>query len=158
MNNKTVILTAFNNELTKISSPIIGDIISPAAKNIAQKFSQSKAMGGLFHNALKPMQKPLVSGEIMATPKPQSGGFGNWLRNKFSQPANIPPTQTTVATPKPQKSKLWGTAKGVLGGAALGTGIIGAGTVWGGLTMEPGMNASFSGGEGPSAQGPVYGA
>ena len=48
------------------------------------------------------------------------------------------------------------TAKAVGGGALVTGGIIGGGTLWGGLTQEPGMSSYYSG-EGPSAQGPTYG-
>jgi hypothetical protein len=95
-------------------------------------------------------------------------GTGAAPIHPVSPTAATPLTDTAVsqgniaATPKQpvqpyDLSKVKKIAKWGLIGAGTTAGIVGAGTVWGGLTMEPGMNAYMSG-EGPSAQGPVYGA
>ena len=134
--NKNV-LHSFSRELTKLAipfAPLVGDVLSPMAKSLASK-------------------------------KPSFGNFIPRAMNKFKQGASTMfhganPT-INPKTGKPPLTPGWKKAsnisKGVLGGAGLAAGIAGAGTLWGGLTMDPSMNSSFSG-EGPSAQGPVYGA
>jgi hypothetical protein len=103
---------------------------------------------------LKPGVKRIEASKRAATPitDPNTG-----------HPIATPQKGQVVMSPnsgKPQYRQGWRTAgnvaKGAAGGVALGAGILGAGTVWGGLTMDPAMNASFSG-EGPSSQGPMFG-
>jgi hypothetical protein len=119
MKNKTIVLQAFNDEMSKI------------AVNV-------NVLGGLGN---------VVRGGINAMKSGTSNFLhgSNPIMNKAGKIPLRPPLKTATNI-----------GKGVLGGAALATGIAGAGTLWGGLTTQPGMNAYMSG-EGPSAQGPIYG-
>jgi hypothetical protein len=136
MKNNKIIFQSFDDELLKIAAGLgsVGTILSPAAANIGKRI----ATGSHLPNS----------------------GFINKMKTGIStmfhgvNPSINEKTGKSNLTPGWKKTKT--ISKGIIGGTALTAGIVGTGTVWGGLTMEPGMN-SYMSGEGPSAQGPVYG-
>lgn len=113
-----------------------------------------KTLNAEQNTPLKPGVKRIQAPQHAATPI---------MDPKTGKTIEAPKGQQFVMDPNTGKRQFrqgWRTAgnvtKGAVGGTALGAGILGAGTVWGGLTMDPAMNASFSG-EGPSSQGPMFG-